>query len=103
MKTSLAISFFDTEAALTKKRKLSSKPKTVNPSFPLSGELGLLSKAHSDLRSSRGFVRILEAVLAVGNHLNGGTYRGQATGFKLDALLKLMDVKGSDKQTRCVF
>jgi hypothetical protein len=46
-------------------------------------------------------VRILEAVLAVGNHLNGGTYRGQATGFKLDALLKLMDVKGSDKQTRC--
>lgn len=63
-------------------------------------ELDLLSKAHHDLRGSKGFVRILEAVLAVGNHLNGGTYRGQATGFKLDALLKLMDVKGSDKKTR---
>lgn len=38
-------------------------------------------------------------VLAVGNHLNGGSCRGSASGFKLEALLKLMDVKGRNKKT----
>lgn len=31
--------------------------------------------------------------------MNVGTYRGQATAFKLDALLKLVDVKGIDGKT----
>lgn len=38
-------------------------------------------------------------VLAVGNHLNGGSCHGSASGFKLDTLLKLMDVKGRNKRT----
>lgn len=38
-------------------------------------------------------------VLVVGNHLNGGSFRGAASGFKLNALLKLMDVKGRQKHT----
>jgi len=38
-------------------------------------------------------------VLVVGNHLNGGSFRGAARGFKLNALLKLMDVKGRHKST----
>jgi hypothetical protein len=49
--------------------------------------------------SSSTLVRILEMVLAVGNHLNGGSCRGSASGFKLDTLLKLMDVKGKNKRT----
>ena len=36
--------------------------------------------------------------MAVGNYLNGDTSKGDAKGFKLDALLKLVDVKGSNKQ-----
>jgi hypothetical protein len=35
----------------------------------------------------------------VGNHLNGGTYRGQARGFRLETLLRLTDVKAVDRKT----
>lgn len=38
-------------------------------------------------------------VLVIGNHLNGGSFRGAARGFKLNVLLKLMDVKGRQKNT----
>lgn len=62
-------------------------------------DLELLEQACDQLKSSRSLVKILEMVLAVGNHLNGGSFRGAARGFKLDALLKLMDVKGRNKKT----
>ena len=62
-------------------------------------DLELLEQACEQLKSSRSLVKILEMVLAVGNHLNGGSFRGAARGFKLDALLKLMDVKGCNKKT----
>jgi hypothetical protein len=35
----------------------------------------------------------------VGNYLNSGTFRGAATGFKLDTLLTLADTKASDRKT----
>ncbi len=35
----------------------------------------------------------------MGNHLNGGTYRGQARGFRLETLLRLTDVKAVDRKT----
>lgn len=59
----------------------------------------LLNKACDQLKSSQSLVKILEMVLVVGNHLNGGSFRGSASGFKLNALLKLMDVKGRQKNT----
>ncbi|RHN75605.1 putative formin, FH2 domain-containing protein [Medicago truncatula] len=51
------------------------------------------------LRKSRLFQKLLEAVLKTGNRLNNGTYRGGAHAFRLDTLLKLADVKGTDGKT----
>ncbi|CAL9076691.1 unnamed protein product, partial [Musa textilis] len=58
-----------------------------------------LEAACEELRNSRLFLRLLEAVLKTGNHMNVGTNRGDAHAFKLDALLKLADVKGIDGKT----
>ncbi|KAG6471619.1 formin-like protein 8 isoform X1 [Zingiber officinale] len=58
-----------------------------------------LEAACQDLRSSRLFFKLLEAVLRTGNRMNVGTNRGQAKAFKLDTLLKLADVKGTDGKT----
>ena len=45
------------------------------------------------------FLKLLEAVLKTGNRMNVGTNRGDAHAFKLDTLLKLVDVKGTDRKT----
>ncbi|XP_062194174.1 formin-like protein 15 [Phragmites australis] len=58
-----------------------------------------LEAACEELRSSRLFHKILDAVLKTGNRMNTGTNRGNARAFKLDALLKLVDVKGADGKT----
>ncbi|CAL9782389.1 unnamed protein product [Musa acuminata subsp. burmannicoides] len=58
-----------------------------------------LEAACEELRNSRLFLRLLEAVLKTGNHMNVGTNRGDAHAFKLDTLLKLADVKGIDGKT----
>ncbi|KAK7272459.1 hypothetical protein RJT34_29066 [Clitoria ternatea] len=58
-----------------------------------------LEVACKELRSSRVFLKILEAVLKTGNRMNDGTFRGGALAFKLDTLLKLSDVKGVDGKT----
>ncbi|ONK60005.1 uncharacterized protein A4U43_C08F13210 [Asparagus officinalis] len=58
-----------------------------------------LEAACEDLSSSRLFLKLLEAVLRTGNRMNVGTNRGQAKAFKLDTLLKLADVKGTDGKT----
>ncbi|XP_024366497.1 uncharacterized protein [Physcomitrium patens] len=62
-------------------------------------DLELIEKACNQLKSSQTLVKILEMVLVAGNHLNGESFCGSASGFKLDALLKLMDVKGCHKNT----
>ncbi|CAA6660283.1 unnamed protein product [Spirodela intermedia] len=58
-----------------------------------------LEVACEELRSSRMFLKLLEAVLKTGNRMNVGTNRGGARAFKLDTLLKLVDVKGTDGKT----
>ncbi|XP_057954606.1 formin-like protein 3 [Malania oleifera] len=55
-----------------------------------------LEVACKELRNSRLFLKLLEAVLKTGNRMNIGTFRGGAQAFKLDTLLKLSDVKGAD-------
>ncbi|GAV67125.1 FH2 domain-containing protein [Cephalotus follicularis] len=52
-----------------------------------------------ELRNSKMFLKLLEAVLKTGNRMNVGTNRGDAHAFKLDTLLKLVDVKGTDGKT----
>ncbi|KAF5177405.1 Formin-like protein [Thalictrum thalictroides] len=59
----------------------------------------MLEEACKELRSSRLFLKLLEAVLKTGNRMNIGTIRGGARAFKLDALLKLADIKGTDGKT----
>jgi hypothetical protein len=59
----------------------------------------LFQAACEELRGSRLFHKILDAVLKTGNRMNTGTNRGNAKAFKLDALLKLVDVKGADGKT----
>ncbi|KAJ7981340.1 Formin-like protein [Quillaja saponaria] len=58
-----------------------------------------LEVACNKLRKSRLFLKLLEAVLKTGNRMNDGTYRGGAQAFRLDTLLKLADVKGTDGKT----
>ncbi|KAJ9182748.1 hypothetical protein P3X46_006706 [Hevea brasiliensis] len=58
-----------------------------------------LEVACKELKNSRLFLKLLEAVLKTGNRMNDGTFRGRAQAFKLDTLLKLSDVKGTDGKT----
>ncbi|OAY77040.1 Formin-like protein 11 [Ananas comosus] len=58
-----------------------------------------LEVASKELKSSRLFLKLLEAVLKTGNRMNDGTFRGGAQAFKLDTLLKLADVRGIDGKT----
>ncbi|KZV38761.1 hypothetical protein F511_32717 [Dorcoceras hygrometricum] len=58
-----------------------------------------LEAACEELRRSKMFLKLLEAVLTTGNRMNVGTDRGDAHAFKLDTLLKLVDVKGTDGKT----
>lgn len=55
--------------------------------------------ASEELKSSRLFLKLLEAVLRTGNRMNVGTNRGDAKSFKLDTLLKLVDIKATDGKT----
>ncbi|KAG2239185.1 hypothetical protein Bca52824_090045 [Brassica carinata] len=61
--------------------------------------LATLEVACKKLKNSRLFLKLLEAVLKTGNRMNVGTFRGDAQAFKLDTLLKLSDVKGTDGKT----
>ncbi|CAL9197379.1 unnamed protein product [Musa hybrid cultivar] len=58
-----------------------------------------LEAACDELRSSGLFLKLLDAVLKTGNRMNVGTNRGDARAFKLDTLLKLVDVKAADGRT----
>lgn len=58
-----------------------------------------LEEASEELKNSRLFLKLLEAVLRTGNRMNDGTNRGDARAFKLETLLKLVDVKGTDGKT----
>ena len=62
-------------------------------------QLNLVTNACRQLCTCEAFLKLLQAVLELGNHLNAGTQRGSAAGFRLDALLKLADVKAIDRRT----
>ncbi|EPS73587.1 hypothetical protein M569_01164, partial [Genlisea aurea] len=65
----------------------------------LANSFHTLEEASEELKNSRIFIKLLETVLRTGNRMNDGTNRGDATAFKLDTLLKLVDVKGTDGRT----
>lgn len=70
-----------------------------NESFSIKECFAVLEVACKELKNSRLFLKLLEAVLKTGNRMNDGTFRGGAKAFKLDTLLKLSDVKGADGKT----
>ncbi|CAI8009993.1 Formin-F [Geodia barretti] len=70
--------------------------------FPVNMEefkptLDLAWKACHELDRSEEFLEVLGYVLAVGNYLNAGTPKGNAYGFQLKYLPKLIDFRGQEK------
>lgn len=61
--------------------------------------MSVVQGACRQLSACQDLTHLLAAVLELGNHLNAGTHRGAAAGFRLDTLLKLADVKGTDRKT----
>jgi ankyrin repeat protein len=55
--------------------------------------------ACNEVISSDKLARVLQKMLAVGNIMNQGTFRGNATGFTVDSLLRMINMKGADKKT----
>ena len=54
--------------------------------------------ALKSLKESDSFAELLKIILAVGNYMNGGSFRGGAAGFKIDALGKLTDVRSTTQK-----
>lgn len=52
-----------------------------------------------EIEKSKSFKKIVEVILAVGNFINGGTRRGEAYGFRLVSITKLIDTKTTDNKT----
>ncbi|XP_021302349.1 formin-like protein 12 isoform X2 [Sorghum bicolor] len=57
--------------------------------------LQTVSSACEELRSSEKLKVIMKNILLIGNTLNQGTPRGQAVGFRLDSLLKLIETRAT--------
>ncbi|KAH0840265.1 hypothetical protein J3R83DRAFT_1272 [Lanmaoa asiatica] len=64
-------------------------------------DLKTVRDACRELRTSRLFKKTLQAVLAVGNRLNGSSFRGSARGFRLEALLKMKETKTAKATSDC--
>ncbi|XP_039839916.1 formin-like protein 12 isoform X2 [Panicum virgatum] len=58
--------------------------------------LQTVSSACEELRSSEKLKVIMKNILLIGNTLNQGTPRGQAVGFRLDSLLKLIETRATN-------
>jgi diaphanous 1 len=52
-------------------------------------DLGTIRSAALELKECARFKEVLGIVLTLGNALNGGTFRGGAAGFQLEALAKV--------------
>ncbi|KAK7261045.1 hypothetical protein RIF29_27348 [Crotalaria pallida] len=74
----------------------------IEESSNIRGCFSTLEVSCNKLRKSRLFLKLLEAVLKTGNRMNDGSYRGGAQAFRLDTLLKLADVKGTDGKTTLI-
>jgi hypothetical protein len=77
------------------RRKLDLELEEIRP------DLNTLRNASKELRASARFRVLLKAVLVIGNELNGGTFRGGAQGFQLDALLKLKETRTAKGGPAC--
>ncbi len=56
-------------------------------------------KAFDELKDSKYFKKMLGFILSIGNILNGGTNKGQADGFYLEALSKTTTLRDVNNKT----
>lgn len=56
-------------------------------------------KATKQVKDSKNLLKFMEVLLVVGNFINGGTFRGDCMGFKMDALIKTLDTKTADNKS----
>jgi len=61
--------------------------------------VAIMTAASAEIQSSTRLTKVLEYILALGNHLNKGTARAMAGGFKLEGLIKFTETKGVDQNT----
>jgi survival motor neuron protein len=61
-------------------------------------DLEQLRFATKEVRTSKKFLKVMETILVLGNFVNGGTFRANFTGFKMETLTKLGDTKGLDNK-----
>ena len=66
----------------------------------LSRDMDTVERAVEACLHSKGFRRVLETVLSIGNYLNGSTSRGGAYGFRISALEKLSTIKDAQESSR---
>ena len=65
-------------------------PKTTED---LEASLHTIEGAIAEVRGSSKFKQLLGTMLGVGNKINAGTRKGDATGIKMSSLLKMCTVK----------
>ncbi|XP_064826112.1 protein diaphanous homolog 3-like [Oncorhynchus masou masou] len=58
-----------------------------------------VNAACEEVRKSKGFSRLLELVLLLGNYMNTGSRNAQSYGFDLSSLCKLKDTKSADQKS----
>ncbi|OJA17689.1 hypothetical protein AZE42_11865 [Rhizopogon vesiculosus] len=64
-------------------------------------DLKIVHDACKELRASPRFKATLQAVLTVGNALNGSSFRGGARGFRLEALMKMKETRTAKGSPEC--
>mmetsp|Transcript_26457 Transcript_26457/g.37250 ORF Transcript_26457/g.37250 Transcript_26457/m.37250 type:complete len:1253 (+) Transcript_26457:69-3827(+) len=58
-----------------------------------------VKEASKQVKKSKKLLKIIKVILLIGNFLNGGTARGDAFGFKINSLLKLVETKTYDNKS----
>ncbi|GAB5587938.1 hypothetical protein Unana1_02838 [Umbelopsis nana] len=65
-------------------------------------DIRTIRQATAELKSASKFKKLLQIILLIGNYLNSSTMRGNAYGFRLEALLKMNDTKADSSNDAAV-
>uniref|UniRef100_A0A0E0K691 Formin-like protein n=1 Tax=Oryza punctata TaxID=4537 RepID=A0A0E0K691_ORYPU len=82
----------------SKLRILSFKIKFLTQVADLKNSLNTINSVAEEVRNSVKLKRVMQTILSLGNALNQGTARGSAVGFRLDSLLKLIDIRARNNR-----
>ncbi|KAM3224198.1 hypothetical protein ACQJBY_057549 [Aegilops geniculata] len=82
----------------SKLRILSFKIKFLTQVADVKNNLNTINDVAEEVRNSDKLKRVMQTILSLGNALNQGTARGSAVGFRLDSLLKLIDIRARNNK-----